>query len=178
MQQQLDLRDRQLIEANRAKADLLVPSFCSTYLDIMWHQHSYCVKRFIYIILFINLTWQLILCPKIFPFWDIDSCTLYWYMSYGAKNRKCLHYRRLWCLTAVERYLLSVTIFMRLCDVYWFISEERRRQQQLQAQVEQQNKMELQRQEQQILQSEELLRNQMVCVPPLLLFTAVSQTWC
>jgi len=76
----------------------------------------------------------------------------------------------------VERYLLSVTIFVRLCDVYWFISEERRRQQQLQAQVEQQNKMELQRQEQQILQSEELLRNQMVCVPPLLLFTAVPQT--
>ena len=29
MQQQLDLRDRQLIEANRAKADLLVPSLCS-----------------------------------------------------------------------------------------------------------------------------------------------------
>ena len=45
-----------------------------------------------------------------------------------------------------------------------FISEERRRQQQLQSQLEHRNKMELQRQEQQILQSEEILRNQMVRV--------------
>jgi len=29
MQQQLDLRDRQVIEANRAKANLLVPSLCN-----------------------------------------------------------------------------------------------------------------------------------------------------
>ena len=39
----------------------------------------------------------------------------------------------------------------------------------LQSQLDQQNKMDLQRQEQQILQSEELLRSQMVCVLLLLL---------
>jgi len=31
MQQQLDLRDRQLIEASRARAEQLVPFLCSTY---------------------------------------------------------------------------------------------------------------------------------------------------
>lgn len=37
MQQQLDLRDRQLVEANRAKAELLVPSVCSAvqFLNIV-----------------------------------------------------------------------------------------------------------------------------------------------
>ena len=44
MQQQLDLRDRQLIEASRAKADQLVPSLCDTWMLLKCDVSEYDAK--------------------------------------------------------------------------------------------------------------------------------------
>jgi len=77
----------------------------------------------------------------------------------------------------IKHTVIYSILYEVVLDVCWFTSEERQRQQQLQSQLEHQNKMELQRQEQQILQSEELLRHQMVCIFQLPRVTTYLENW-